>query len=280
MCRGGLLTVTLVLAGCAGIPGDDPLVWTDDVVRSREREPGDLIEVARFSSLRADAAMVPWQPWAIVRGNAPTQYRIAEVEGEGALEAVGREGGSGMWRELRVDPQHTPVLEWRWRVPAPPPGEPPVGVSSRKSPMARLSLAFHGDTSKLDFEDRTKLRLANALTVNGLPYATLIYVWMVGVPVDTVINSPHTDRVRLLVVESGARHVGEWVSIRRNVVEDFRRAYGEAPGDIVGVGLMTDFGDDGSPRRTYYGDITFRTAGGATPGHSNCCSGGGVQPPR
>ena len=142
--------------------------------------------------------------------------------------------------------------------------------------MARLSLAFHGDTSKLDFEDRTKLRLANVLTVHGLPYATLLYVWMVGVPVGTVLRSPHTDRVRLLVVESGTQRAGEWVSIRRNVVEDFRRAYGEAPGDIVGVGLMTDFGDDGSPRRTYYGDITLR----APTGHSNCCTAGGGPPPR
>jgi hypothetical protein len=49
------------------------------------------------------------------------------------------------------------------------------------------------------------------------------------------------------------------------VVEDFRRAYGEEPGDIVGVGLMTDYGDDGSPRKAYYGDITFHG------GHSNCC---------
>ena len=69
--------------------------------------------------------------------------------------------------------------------------------------MARLSLAFHGDADKLDFEDRAKLRLAKALTVHGLPYATLLYVWMMGEPVDTVLRSPHTDRVRMIVVESG-----------------------------------------------------------------------------
>ena len=278
MRRGGLFAL-LVVAGCAGIPGDDPLVWSDDVVRSRQREQGDVVAVARFSPLRADSALMPWEPWEIRRGNARTGYRIAEIEGEGALEAVGVEGGSGMWREIRVDPARTPLLEWRWRVPAPAAGEPPVAVTSSRSPMARLSLAFHGDTSRLDFEDRTKLRIANVLTVHGLPYATLIYVWMAGVPVDTVIHSPHTDRVRLIVAESGTERVGEWVSVRRNVLEDFRRAYGEEPGDIVGVGLMTDYGDDGSPRRTYYGDISFRSPG-HRPGHSNCCTAGGGQAPR
>ena len=74
---------------------------------------------------------------------------------------------------------------------------------------------------------------------------------------DTVLHSPHTDRVRMIVVESGAQRAGEWVTIRRNVVEDFRRAFDEEPGDIVSVGLMTDYGDDGSPRRAVYGDITF-----------------------
>ena len=87
--------------------------------------------------------------------------------------------------------------------------------------MARLSLAFHGDPDKLDFEDRVKLRMAKALTVNGLPYASLLYVWMVNVPVDTVLHSPHTDRVRMIVVESGAQRAGQWISVRRNVARGF-----------------------------------------------------------
>jgi len=102
--------------------------------------------------------------------------------------------------------------------------------------------------------------MARALTVNGLPYASLLYVWMMNVPVDTVIHSPHTDRVRMIVVESGPERAGQWITIRRNVVEDYRRAFEEEPGDIVGVGLMTDYGDDGSPRRAVYGDITLRSA--------------------
>jgi hypothetical protein len=176
------------------------------------------------------------------------------------VRAEGREGGSGLWRKIRVDPRRTPILEWRWLVPRPEPGSPPLAVTSSHSPMARLSLAFHGDADKLDFEDRAKLRLAKALTVHGLPYASLLYVWMVGKPVGTVLRSPHTDRVRMIVVESGAQRVGEWLTIRRNVVEDFRRAFDEEPGDIVSVGLMTDYGDDGSPRRAVYGDITLRSA--------------------
>ena len=96
------------------------------------------------------------------------------------------------------------------------------------------------------------------LTANGLPYASLLYVWMLDVPAETVIRSPYTDRVRMIVVESGAQRVGEWVTVRRNVLEDYRRAFAEEANDIVAVGLMTDSGDDGSRRHGFYGDITFR----------------------
>jgi len=249
------IVTALLLAACAGTP-DDPLVWSDDLVRALPRERGEVVEVARFSRVPRGASPVPWEPWFVRRGNVPTEYRVVEMDGTTVLEADAKEGGSGLSRKIRVDPSRHPVLEWRWRVTAEPGTR--LEIASGTSPLARLSLAFHGDANKLDFDDRAKLRLAMMLTANGLPYASLVYVWMLDVPAETVIRSPYTDRVRMIVVESGAQRVGEWVTMRRNVVEDYWRAFGEEPDDIVSVGLMTDPGDDYSRRRGFYGDITFR----------------------
>jgi len=245
-----------LVAACASTP-DDPLVWSDELARALPRERGEVVEVARFSRARPGTAVAAWEPYFVRRGNAPTEYRVVEVDGTAALEADAQEGGSGLYRKIRIDPKRHPVLEWRWRVAASPAST--LESSSTASPLARLSLAFHGDPNKLDFDDRTKLRLAMMLTANGLPYASLLYVWTLDVPVETVLRSPYTDRVRMIVVESGAQRVGQWVTLRRNVVEDYRRAFGEEAGDIVAVGLMTDPGDDGSRRRSFYGDITFRS---------------------
>jgi len=209
----------LLVAGCATRP-DESLVWSAQLARSLPRERGDVVEVARFSRSPPGAIGKPWEPYLVLRGNVP-------------------------------------VLEWRWRVPPDP--DTRLEISSRASPLVRLSLAFHGDPAELDFDDRTRLRLAKLLTVNGLPYASLLYVWMYDVPAETVVHSSHTGRVRMIVVEIGAQRIGEWVSIRRNVLEDYRRAFGEEPSDVLAVGLMTDPGDDGSRRRSFYGDITFRS---------------------
>ena len=262
MPRGKLLILTapaLLAAGCAGAPAgssDESLVWSADLARSLPRASGEIVEVARFSRLAPGAAIAPWEPYLMQRANALTDYRVVEERGAAVLEAEAKQGGSGLYRKIRIDPLRHPVLEWRWQVPKVADSDP--GLASRHSPMVRLSLAFHGDMSKLDFDDRAKLRLAKALTPQGLPYASLLYVWMHDVPVGTVIRSPYTDRVRMIVVESGEQRLGEWVSVRRNVLEDYRRAFGEEPWDIVSVGFMTDVGDDGSPRRAFYGDITFR----------------------
>jgi len=255
--RGSLILCALLLGACASTPDDDPLVWSDELARSLPRENGDAVEVANFSHAPLGAVRAPWEPWDIVRGNTPTTYRVVPTEGATALEAVSAAGGSGLWRKIRIDLKRHPVLEWRWRVPAE--MDTRFEANSSRSPPVRLSLAFHGDTSKLDFEDRTKLRLARVLTVHGLPYASLLYVWLYGVPAETVVHSPHTDRVRQVVVQSGVQRLGEWVTLRRNVLEDYRRAFGEEPEDVVAIGLMTDYGDDGSRRRAFYGDITFRS---------------------
>ncbi len=72
-----------------------------------------------------------------------------------------------------------------------------------------------------------------------------------------MIHNPHTDRIRAIVVASGAEGVGEWRNYRRDVLEDYRRVFGEEPWDIVAVGMMTDADNTGQKARCLYGDITF-----------------------
>jgi hypothetical protein len=246
-----------LLCGCAALAPVDELTWSAPLAKSLPRQDGETVEAARFSRQRPGGFLGEWEPFVVLSGNTPTEYRLVESDGAVVIEADALEGGSAIWRKIRIDLHRHPVMEWRWRVPRDSGAGGEKGASSA-SPPVRISLGFDGDAAKLDFEDRAKLRLAKVLTPNGLPYASLLYVWLNRLPAETVYASPHTERVRHVVVESGEQHLDQWVSVRRNVLEDYRRAFGEEPGDVVGIGLMTDPGDHGGPRRAYYGDITFR----------------------
>jgi len=252
-----LLSAALLLGGCALTPTED-LVSSGVVVRELPREAGDAVPVARFSSHAEGDALAPyWEPMIVLPSKPRTRYQLVRRDGTVALQAVAEKSASGKVRRIRIDPIRHPAMEWRWHVGSLIPGADKRRASGEDSP-ARLILSFHGDPAKLDFEARTQLRFAKALSGQALPYATLMYVWSNTVPVGTVLDNPHTSRVKMIVVESGAAGVGQWRSYRRNVVEDYRRAFGEEPWDVVAVGMMTDTDNTGQSARSYYGDITFR----------------------
>jgi hypothetical protein len=119
----------------------------------------------------------------------------------------------------------------------------------------RLILAFEGDRHQFSAKNTMLSDLTQALTGEPLPYATLMYVWCNHRPVGTVIVNPRTDRVRKLVVESGADHVKQWRHYQRDVRADFEKAFGEAPGALVGMAIMTDSDNTRGNVRAWYGDI-------------------------
>ncbi len=58
------------------------------------------------------------------------------------------------------------------------------------------------------------------------------------------------------MVRSGEGSGGQWVHERRNVVEDFREAFGrEPPATVEVVALFTDNDQTGEPVEAYYGPV-------------------------
>ncbi len=256
--RAAATLVGLLLAGCASVSEDDGLLASTPIVRALARESGEVVEVARFSRMQAGVPLpAEWLRWGTRSGRRPTEYRLVPAASGTVLQAYADRAGTGLYRRVRVDPHRHPMLEWSWRI-----GNVIAGadlrVGSREDSAARLVVSFHGDTQKLDFEDRVNLRLAKAIAGEPLPYAMLIYVWSNQIPVETALPSPQIDRIRMVVVERGDGRVGQWLNYRRNVLDDYRRAYGEEPADIVAVGVLTDSDNTQQVVRSHYGDITLR----------------------
>jgi hypothetical protein len=243
------------MLGCAA-PGEVPV---------ETALSGETVSVAAFSRKQVSAGLPAyWLPYIVLPSKPKTDYRLVRTERGVALESNAERSASGLYRALRVDPARHPELEWQWKVERLIPGAD-NRVAGREDSPVRLILAFHGDAAKLDFFERGRMRLAKALSGQELPYATLMYVWSESHAPGTVIHNPHTSRIRMIVVESGAKRVGEWVRYRRDIAEDYRKAFEEEPAQVLAVGVMTDTDNTRETARAWYGDITFRKRSSRAP---------------
>ena len=197
-----------------------------------------------------------WEPWVLSRFLARTRYQIVEHEGERVLEADANVSASGLLQPLTLTPSEYPYLHWRWKVPNLIPGADNASRTGDDSPV-RVIVAFDGDKSKFDFEDSALAQTVKLFSGREMPYATIQYIWENKLPPETVLDHAKMSRAKMVVVESGPQRLGQWISFQRNVKQDFERLFGEPPGPIIFVGVMTDSNATETHTSAYYGDIRF-----------------------
>jgi len=216
--------------------------------------------VAPFSSAKPGASLPPgWVPFIIATGKRPTEYRLVEDQGQTVLQAKAEGAAGALSSPVKFDVRAAPMIEWRWKVANLIEGAD-NSVSSKEDSPARVVLGFDGDRSKFTVLERASAAVSKSNNNRELPVSQLIYIWSNHVPVGTIIPNPRTKRVQMVVASSGAAGVGKWQTLSRNVLEDFRRAFGEEPGTLTDVGVLTDTDNTQSSAEAWYGDIRFLPA--------------------
>jgi hypothetical protein len=226
----------------------------------RSRAPDTLWVAQFFRSPLEDPSDSGWLPLAFGGGRGETRYRPSARDGRSCLQAEAKGAGSGLIRPVTVQPEELPRLRWSWWVEGPVPG----GDLTRKEgddAAARVYVNFRFDPSRAGFLGRLKHRLAGRRFGGDAPGQSLVYVWAAGLPTETIIPNAYTDKAMMVVVRSGQAEAGRWWSEERNILEDFRRAFGEPPPDITSVAIMTDADDTGAEATACYGDIFFLPPG-------------------
>lgn len=197
-----------------------------------------------------------WQPLALP-GKKPTVYHWTEKDGRPALEASSERSAS-IWRK-RVAPSPDSVGEvsFSWWAQGLIPNASVADID-REDAVARVIFGFGGDIGQLPLRTRMKFELAQALTGEVPPYATLMYVWDSKLPIGTVVINPRSDRIRKIVVDSGPSELHRWRDHRRDLAADFRRAFGEEPGPLISMAVMTDSDNSRASARTWYGPVELK----------------------
>ena len=74
-------------------------------------------------------------------------------------------------------------------------------------------------------------------------------------PRNEIHPNAYTGNAMMIAVESGKEKVRKWVESRRNIVEDYRLAFGEDPPGKAVIAIMTDTDNTGKKARAWYDDI-------------------------
>lgn len=222
------------------------------------REGARPVAVTPFSAGRPGGALPGhWEPWILARFKRPTHYELVRDAGATVVHARAEASASGLSHPLDdLDAREYRDLRWRWRVDELLRTQDNTRRATEDASV-RLVIRFGGDMAKLDFAERTFAAQVKAMTGQDLPYATLMYIWGRRAEVDRVIVNRHTERIRMIVAETGPAHLGTWRDFRRDLYEDFKRAFEEEPGPITGIGIMTDTDNTGETAHAWYGDISL-----------------------
>ncbi len=240
-----LLTACVIaIAGCASTAEPPLEIALPYVKLFSDNEPGDALPNG-------------WHVWTLSRFKKSTEYKLVDTDGRTAVKAQAAASASGLVHKLDLDPRQYPLLSWQWKI------EDLIKTADNTtrqfedSPV-RVVVSFAGDMDTLPLDDRMFFDNVRLLTRQQMPYATLMYIWENRAARDKVLPNLHTSRIKMIVAESGREKVGVWQDITRNVVDDYRRAFGEEPGRITAIAVMTDTDNTGENARAWYGDIVFR----------------------
>jgi hypothetical protein len=213
-------------------------------------------EIPRFSTGKPGGPPpAEWKHLQLASFKNNTDYSLAVEDGVVVLRAAAHNSASFLATPADFDPHDFPMLSWRWKVAQ---GIPTANTAeqSKEDAPVRVMVAFDGDVSKLPVKDRLAASAARSISGQALPYATLMYVWGGKVVVDSITPSSRSSRIKMLAVAADDQGLGRWQSYSRNLVDDFKRAFGEEPGKVNSIQIMSDTDNTGADAQAYYGDIS------------------------
>ena len=237
------LLVATLMTGCASWQGADTDLREEQSIRI-----GPWALASNNQTMPA-----AWQHFKLP-GKTPSQFDYVLVDGRNAIAAKAQSSASMLRQVMRVEPAALGRIRFSWKLPD---LIQYADMSIREfddSPV-RVVLAFEGDRSKFSGKNAVLSELAHVLSGEPLPYATLMYVWCNDCKPEEIIVNPHTDRIRKLPLESGTGKLNRWIDYERSVRADFVKAFGEEPGMLTSISIMTDSDNTKTTAHAFYGPV-------------------------
>lgn len=174
--------------------------------------------------------------WKLKEKTGKAEFRFLEEGGERVLYFRCVNASFSLELELRIDPKRFQEVVWSWKVLQLPEGAD-VRVKSRNDQAAQAIVLFEGGKS-------------------------ISYIWDTSAPEGTVTEEsvpwPVGIKIKVLVVKSGTAELGRWITIKRNLHDDYLRLFNEEPSFIKGIRIQINTQYTGTVAEALFGGILFR----------------------
>ena len=163
-------------------------------------------------------------------------YWIEFENSSGFVHALSKGTASAIFYKIKYNISDYPYISWKWRVAKFPDKQHTIDLKKRDDFAARFYIVF----------------LSKFFT----NFRCVEYVWDESIPENTIMNSPYSDQIKQMIIQSGSARTGEWTSETRNVFEDYEKMFGGKPSmKVAAIALMTDSEGTSAEAEAFFDDI-------------------------
>ena len=173
-----------------------------------------------------------------VRGaNAKTSYSLGKNENGNYLKALADNSASGLGKEIKIDLNKTPYLNITWKV--------------------EKDLKGINEKSKKGHDYAARVFVVKKTGATPLSNRAMNYVFSSNEDINTSHPSPYTKKSIDYVLSSTKDQLNEWVTVKINVKDHFKKFHNLELDKINGVAIMADTDNSGLISISYYQNIYF-----------------------
>ena len=190
------------------------------------------VVIADFS-LGLDARGVPLG-WQLKERTGRADFSLTEEGDIHALHLRSMDNSFGFQKALDLDPRRYPLLTWKWKVTKLPEG---------------------GDFRRGEVDDQ-----AAQIFLGFSNRCAIVYIWDSTAPQGLMDHAwaPPFMTIKAIVVRSGPAQTGRWITEARNVVEDYKRLFGDEPPPLAGVRIQINSQHTETSGESFIADLVLQ----------------------
>lgn len=166
-----------------------------------------------------------------------TQYQLITDEQHTVLRAMTAASASGLFREIDIDLNKTPYLNWSWKI----------------------DNIYQGNNERSKDGDDYPARIYVVVSGGLFFWKTraINYVWSSNQAIGTTWKNAYTGNAMMQALRSGADETGQWRTEKRNIRQDLKQLFGEDITEINAVAIMSDSDNSGQSATAFYDRLFF-----------------------